>query len=212
MTRKFDIALTRSDMHSLKDGAWLNDKIIDFYLEMIVERSNNGPGPKCFAFNSHFYLQLKQRGADEVEDWSGCTDIFHKNLIFVPVFDNNNHWTLIIVNTKTKTIKFYDSKGSRNSVAPTLVLRYLVVEHMNKKSACLDWKRYQMVPNAPTPQQMNDSDCGVFLLTLAEFMSRNRPLVFCQNDMPYLRKRIVAEIMIGKLLTSFTCLDSENTS
>lgn len=46
MTRKFDIALTRSDMHSLKDGAWLNDKIIDFYLEMIVERSNNGPGPK----------------------------------------------------------------------------------------------------------------------------------------------------------------------
>ncbi|KAL7675575.1 hypothetical protein ACOME3_001842 [Neoechinorhynchus agilis] len=38
--QKFNIPIRRKDLALLKPGGWLNDEIINFYMEMIAERAN----------------------------------------------------------------------------------------------------------------------------------------------------------------------------
>lgn len=45
------------------------------------------------------------------------------------------------------------------------------------------------------PYQTNGSDCGVFALQYAEHVSRNAAFDFDQQDMPYFRLKIAADIM-----------------
>jgi len=47
---------------------------------------------------------------------------------------------------------------------------------------------------------MNGSDCGMFSCTFAEFITRNGKIMFSQEDMPYLRRKMVLEILNGELL------------
>ncbi|KAB7498521.1 Sentrin-specific protease 1 [Armadillidium nasatum] len=54
------------------------------------------------------------------------------------------------------------------------------------------------------PQQMNGSDCGMFSCKFAEYLSRNAPITFTQEHMPYFRRRMVYEIVTQKLIEYFT--------
>lgn len=51
------------------------------------------------------------------------------------------------------------------------------------------------------PQQMNGSDCGVFSCMFAEHIARDSPIDFSQDNMPFLRKKMVLEILEMQLLT-----------
>ena len=50
------------------------------------------------------------------------------------------------------------------------------------------------------PQQLNGSDCGMFVCKFAEFISRDAAFTFSQQDMPYFRKRMMWEIVKDTLL------------
>ena len=50
------------------------------------------------------------------------------------------------------------------------------------------------------PQQMNGSDCGMFTCKFAEYISRRARFTFSQNDMPYFRKRMIAEIVNNDII------------
>ena len=47
------------------------------------------------------------------------------------------------------------------------------------------------------PKQTNIYDCGVFVCTNAEHISRNAPLTFTEKDMPYLRNKMILDILEG---------------
>ena len=51
------LPVTRADIESLTGLNWLNDVIINVYLNLIVNRSQNSPElPKVYAFSTFFYL------------------------------------------------------------------------------------------------------------------------------------------------------------
>ncbi len=50
------------------------------------------------------------------------------------------------------------------------------------------------------PRQGNCSDCGVFTMQFAERLSRNVAFNFEQKHMPYMRRRVLYEILTGTLL------------
>ena len=50
------------------------------------------------------------------------------------------------------------------------------------------------------PLQNNGYDCGVFVCKFAEFICEQLPFKFDQKNMPYFRRRMVAEILRGELL------------
>lgn len=45
-----------------------------------------------------------------------------------------------------------------------------------------------------TPQQENGFDCGVFTCQVLNYLAQDLPLDFTQQNIPYLRKRMIWEI------------------
>lgn len=60
----YKIPITGKDVNTLRGLNWLNDEVINFYLQMIVERSNHNESgwPKVYATNTFFYPKLMQSG------------------------------------------------------------------------------------------------------------------------------------------------------
>lgn len=120
LIEKFRVTIHGRDIQTLREGAWLNDEIINFYLSMICERGNSGKDKiKIFAFNSFFYKKLSEAGCKSVERWAkkGKIDgdkLLHLEYLIVPVH-LHNHWTLGVVNLAQKRLEYYDSLGGRGT-------------------------------------------------------------------------------------------------
>lgn len=66
---------------------------------------------------------------------------------------------------------------------------------MDKKGKDIDLKDWQDIHPQDIPLQMNGSDCGVFMCKYADFISKNAPFTFDQENMPYFRKRMILDII-----------------
>jgi hypothetical protein len=58
------------------------------------------------------------------------------------------------------------------------------------------------IKTANTPKQNNKVDGGVFVLKFIEYLTRNEPITFSQEDIEYFRIKIAIELTENKLLTS----------
>ena len=85
--------------------------------------------------------------------------------------------------------------------ALSAILTYLKEEHLNKKGVELDLRCFAKEVVTDCPQQQNGSDCGIFACKVAEYLSRDVPLSFDQEDMAYFRKRMIWEIIQNQLLS-----------
>ena len=128
-------------------------------------------------------------------------DVFAKDLIIVPIHCHGNHWTLAVINFKSKRFEYYDSlRGSEDRVLEHL-RQWLENEHEDKKKAPYDTSGWTDIAwKSGTPQQRNGSDCGVFMTRTADYLARDARLDFTQADMEYFRRRMVYEIMTTALL------------
>ena len=82
----------------------------------------------------------------------------------------------------------------------TALKKYLKDEYKDKKGGILDTKGYKTKIMKNIPQQMNGSDCGMFVCKFADYITRDAAFAFKQEDMPYFRKRMVWEIVQDKLM------------
>ena len=66
-----NISITRKDLDTLRGLNWLNDEIINFYLQMIVARSKeNDNWPNVYAMNTFFLPKLMKMGYDSIKRWT----------------------------------------------------------------------------------------------------------------------------------------------
>ncbi|TSK67285.1 Sentrin-specific protease 7 [Bagarius yarrelli] len=94
------ITVTTEDLECLRDGEFLNDVIIDFYLKYLhLERADRDVAQRSHIFSSFFYKQLtrKANSSEEaggtaayrrhgrVRTWTRNVDIFSKDFLFIPV-------------------------------------------------------------------------------------------------------------------------------
>lgn len=200
---KFNLNIYVEDMRTLAGLNWLNDNIINFYMNLIIERAKDDKFPKAYAFNTFFYSKLIKDGYTPLRRWTKKIDLFSYDIVAVPVH-LQMHWCMAIIDFRTKSITYYDSMGSANRKCLEALQGYLKSEHMDKKGCEFDMSGWQLesASSDKIPQQMNGSDCGVFSCTFAEFITRNANLSFQQEDMPYLRIKMAYEIITGKLMIS----------
>lgn len=199
---KFNLSITRHDIQTLswEPLAWLNDEVINFYMELLGERSRTTESlPKVHGMNTFFLKRLLEAGYAGVRRWTRKIDIFAHDIIPVPVH-KGIHWCMAIIHMKEKTIKYYDSMGAPNNVVLNALADYLQAESMDKKKQPLDMSDWKKENVSNIPQQENGSDCGVFSCMYAEFITRNRPILFTQQHMQYFRKRMIYEICTGKMM------------
>ena len=200
LVSSFGIDITRSDVETLKYDVWLNDQIINFYLEMIVERSwKNVSLPKVYSFSTFFYPKLLKSGHSEVERWTRKVDLFSHDLAFVPVH-LGKHWCLAVVDFRKSSIFYYDSMRADNDECLNVIEKFLKDEHLSKKKVPLDSSRFAKVNVKDIPVQTNHSDCEMFALKFAEYLSRNADITFTEDDMHFFRRRMIFEIVEKKLL------------
>ncbi|KAL6304206.1 cysteine proteinase, partial [Sparassis latifolia] len=201
--------VTDQDIMRLKPLTWLNDEIINFYGQMLLNRSEESKenvaanGRKVLNihyFNTFFWAKLTDDGYEKgrLAKWTKKFDIFEKDVVLIPVNHKNLHWSAAAINFRRKRIESYDSMGPRRSVCK-YIREYLDAEHRNKKRRPFDFTGWQDY-NMPDIIQENGSDCGVFACQFMESLSRGQEtFVFTQADMPYLRRRMIWEIGNVKL-------------
>lgn len=202
---RFSLDVSRADLLTLSPGEWLNDEVINFYLQLIVAHASKPPtGLQIHAFNTFFYAKLSEDGYGAVRRWTKRVDIFAKDVILVPIH-LGMHWCMAAINMRKKRFEYYDSLGGKNSACLRALREYVVAEHADKKGGgggAIDlsgWTDY-MPSRDEIPQQKNGFDCGVFACMFAEAIARDAPFAFTQKDMPALRQRMAYEIAEGKLI------------
>lgn len=204
MHENSNIDISGSIIRCLLPGAWLNDEVINLYMELLKEREVREPERflRCHFFNTFFYNKLykdKQRyDYKAVRRWTTQRKIGYLlsecDKILVPVHQDI-HWCLAVINVRDRKVEYLDSlKGSDANVLKVLS-QYFVDEVKDKCGQDMDVSDWEMLYPRDIPEQMNGCDCGMFMLKYADFHSRGAPLSFTQKDMDYFRKKTVWEIL-----------------
>jgi len=198
------MTITRNDLLTLDALNWLNDEVINFYMELIKLRSEESDHlPKVHSMNTFFVVKLMQQGHSGVRRWTRKTDIFSMDIIPVPVHVGGVHWCMAIIHMRDKTLRYYDSMGHPNMPVLGALENYLKEESLDKKKVPFDTSDWTIECVRDCPQQRNGSDCGVFSCMFAEFLSRDSKVTFDQQHMQYFRRKMVYEIITGKLLLGY---------
>ncbi|UJR23682.1 hypothetical protein I4U23_026665 [Adineta vaga] len=107
-TIRFD--LSRDDLMCLNEGEFLNDNIIDFYLQYVYyEKLSEEDRQRTYLFNSFFYTRLTRKSNDDTSDispaerrysrvkrWLRDVDIFSKDYLIVPI-NQTAHWYIVLI-------------------------------------------------------------------------------------------------------------------
>ena len=196
----------------MRPGVWLNDEMINYYIHgMLLQRdkrlSNLIPNrKKSHAFNSFFMDKLvkdsRRYKYDNVKSWSKLFDAFELDKIFIPINIGNSHWVLGVIFIQKKEVRYYDSMHGDGKLYRDAMMRWVVDEAKAKKGIAINEAEWKSIAVETTPQQFNGTDCGVFTIMAADFLSDDLPVneqTYGQANMPYFRQKIVNDMYRGKL-------------
>ncbi|CAK9145578.1 unnamed protein product [Ilex paraguariensis] len=199
-----NIEITGEVLQCLRPGAWLNDEVINLYLELLKEREKREPKRflKCHFFNTFFYKKLigGRAGYDfkAVRRWTTQRKLGYYLLecdkIFVPIH-KEIHWCLAVINKKDEKFQYLDSLGGLDTHVMTVLAKYFVDEVKDKGGNDIDVSSWKQEFVKDLPEQKNGFDCGMFMIKYADFYSRSVRLCFNQENMPYFRRRTAKEIL-----------------
>ncbi|XP_075678451.1 uncharacterized protein LOC113797765 [Dermatophagoides pteronyssinus] len=202
----YSIHIHTKDIMTLDGCNWLNDAVIEFYLNLIVSRSQMNDKncnrkklyPTVYAFSTYFFTRLSNGSGPG--RWSNKLDFFSYDILLIPIH-HSNHWRLAVVDNEQHSIEYYDSLGNEFRYCIDLIFNFLQNESIKKKNTELDiekWRLQYKIPNIP--KQQNYYDCGVFVCKYAEYISRRASLTFTQKHIPAFRKLMMYEIIHQKLI------------
>lgn len=188
------VQILRKDIQTLIGLNWLNDEIMNAYMNLLVLRGKEARRKSVYAFNTFFYPKLRGSGYSSIKRWTRKVDIFSHDFVLVPVH-LGNHWCLAFIDFTKRTISYYDSMGGRSNGCCDILLEYLKQESLDKRKQDFGKEDWRTFDSLDIPRQNNCSDCGVFACTFAEYLTRPAKFNFTQDNMPYLRKKMIYEII-----------------
>ncbi|KAG7548876.1 Papain-like cysteine peptidase superfamily [Arabidopsis suecica] len=203
--KKSNIDISGDTLQCLMPNQWLNDEVINLYLELLKERETRDPQKyffKCHFFNTFFYIKLVSGSGynyKAVSKWTTKRKLGYAlidcDIIFVPIHIGI-HWSLAVINNRERKFLYFDSLVSEvDRTILNALAKYLVDEAKEKSKKNIDVSSWNMEYVKECPQQLNGDDCGMFMLKYIDFYSRGLSLQFSQKDMPYFRLRTANEIL-----------------
>lgn len=70
-------------------------KVINFYMNLLMDRGSQGNMPKVYCFSTFFYPKLISGGHQAVRRWTKQVDLFSYQFIVIPVH-LGMHWCLAV--------------------------------------------------------------------------------------------------------------------
>ncbi|XP_031736907.1 probable ubiquitin-like-specific protease 2B isoform X1 [Cucumis sativus] len=202
------VSISKRDVDLLQPETFVNDTIIDFYIQYLKSQIDPKEKHRFHFFNSFFFRKLADLDKDpssasdgraaflRVRKWTRKVNLFDKDYIFIPI-NFNLHWSLMVIchpgevarcsdedlkSIKVPCILHMDSiKGSHGGLK-NLIQSYLLEEwkERNKETPEDISTKFKNLRFLPLelPQQENSFDCGLFLLHYLELFLAEAPLDF----------------------------------
>lgn len=181
-----------SDFQTLLPGNWLNDKIINFYLELLKEYHKG-----VYYFNTFAYPMITKKTGKDLHSCFDDTDFSQYHTFFIPIH-TQSHWSLVLM--RDNLVLGFDSMGEVpfNIIAKIKDFYVDVILKQDSRHSGF----YSRPMNGMIPKQTNGDDCGVFCCAYAKYYAVANPDYFRFDDcsIPHLRKQILYEILSGKIL------------
>ena len=210
--------LTDLELTSLHSPNWIKDEVIEKYFQLI-----QGSSTENFTFTIDFFTAFKRGGYAKVKSWYRNANIFECKKIFIPVLDRN-HYFLVVFDNENTSIESYDPYDfpnyeglakekmiEENRLYHEKIMKELTERYFKPKfekhytGFVLDAKRILHTP-PEIPPQINDFDCGVYLMQFAKHIAHGKPFEFSSQHMLAFREEISLELIKGKF-TSFRCFE-----
>jgi len=219
---KFNIEIQQKDLVRLIPPEWLNDQLINFYMEMLAVRDDDlcqkftGRKKSLFIptqFMGKMMPTKDKYEPDEVARWLQKSDIFSMNKLYLPINVTNTHWVLAVVYMERKEIHFLDSLRGNGKKYMEGILQWIEGRAggtSNFNSA--EWKLKSIDNNS---RQFNGYDCAMFVLLYADFLSDDLPITsssFIEADIPFFRQKLACDILRGSLSYELNTLAVQNNS
>lgn len=183
-----NIEIRQSDLNRLINNEWLNDNIIEIYLQLLIKSSSQ---TSMYAFNTNYYVMTIDNQYQDTLPPSWAVKALNKVVkFFVPIFHNQNHWSLVFVDSIHHNLFHFDSLYE-----PSEYIVDQIKSHFSKcASNFKNIQDYSTNYQSKVPKQKNGVDCGVFLCVYARCIILNEEFNFEQKDIPYWRAHILNEI------------------
>ena len=177
------ITVTGSEFERLKGNRWLNDTIMNAKLAMMAMKQQSRGERRVHIMNTYFWPRLDALGYDAVASWTDKMvpdDAILCDRILVPINIENEHWTLVQIDMKARNCVYFDSFGhapereitdSQRRVLQTLA-RWAELEHRKRVGSGRRSVIKKIAVWGSKPIQQNGYDCGLFVLRIAEHLTR----------------------------------------
>ncbi|CAN0175906.1 unnamed protein product, partial [Phaeothamnion confervicola] len=135
---------------------------------------------------------------------AGITAIFAINKLCMPINLGRKHWLLGVIDMAGKRFIIYNSMSQTHRDAYSAAFDNLarILEHEAAATlpaaaafSTAGWE--QLSPGLDVRQQDGVVDCGVFTLMFARCLSRGEALSFSMADVPFLRRPVLLDILLG---------------
>ncbi|CAG8956979.1 hypothetical protein HYFRA_00012030 [Hymenoscyphus fraxineus] len=207
--------LRAKDFHTVLTGReWLNDEIVNGYLDWIVlaaceaankedEADGKPPStvPKFIAHTSFFYQMMLNKGGKGTQRLmkrkkAPDDSLLEVDSVFIPI-NKNNHWTLGVVRPVAKTIEYIDSFNGDEGIPFRRIAREWLRDLLGSKYVAGDWKDIR----TPSTQQTNGYDCGVFVCTNALCVALGLETNCYTEDELIDQRKVVAATLLNRGFT-----------
>ncbi|KAF2829159.1 hypothetical protein CC86DRAFT_453845 [Ophiobolus disseminans] len=199
-------------------SAWLNDSIVNDYFTILVkavkqqdnfpfrQKMNTGVVPRVHAFSSFWYETISAKNSiSKAKSWAkrahiGGPRFLEAELVLFPIC-HANHWRLMAVKPRDRTIEYLDSLNMPGSKYIKKMKEWLADELAD---AWIE-DEWTVIRQQRSTQQINGRDCGVFtaLNALALLRGMDLTTVLSCDGMMDARKRMAATIMKQAPTTEF---------
>ena len=187
--------LRRRDYKSLVGRNYLNDLVIEEYMEIIRERNRKIGLPRIGTTSVFFFTQFIELPFEEAylftERWNNKYDLRQCDIILCPIH-RNDHWSLVSIDTKQRIVEYYDSIiGFRKSSNAPRIMKQYIEEYYRRKG---EKQVFRIKIRNDAPIQENGVDCGIFVCQNAERIARRAYVNTRQDEMAEARKRMMVEL------------------
>lgn len=156
------------DLKLLDEHCWLNDNLIGFMYEYLENDEYPNYSSELLFVNPDTTQLIKFL---EEKDMCALIESLHlgsKRLVFLPVNDNCEsnaggfHWSLLVFNFPEKKCYSFDSSNDFNQKEA-----HNVFTKLSRCLSSLKLGEFKLI-TAPSPQQTNGYDCGMYLICITE--------------------------------------------
>lgn len=150
------------------DCSWYDSATIEEYMSILVGQKDN-----IHYLCTSFATQFTTRGIPGVRRWIKV-NLFSKDVILFTTHVNKNHWILIGVDIRKKSVFQHDSLGDYYPDSNNLVVNFMKSWEKECGRPPSSWK----TEKRQTPPQRNTYDCGPWILHVAKCISFNIDINF----------------------------------